>query len=149
MWSTKNAIVPFNILLYGISHDEKKSNQCCNKIHGYLPCETQSGVWLPDNPCTWLKILNQDFYKIGNCVCFAVPLYDNLILYNGKFWRGKTLANLVICYEFAKVFFAKCNLAYYSPKFSPAKIFRYMVVSKDMQENPGAYSHQICRYEGD
>ena len=27
----------------------------------------------------------------------------------------------------AKVFFAKCNIACYSPKFSPAKIFRYTV----------------------
>jgi len=29
--------------------------------------------------------------------------------------------------KFAKVFFAKYNLACNSPKFSPAKIFRYMV----------------------
>ena len=27
--------------------------------------------------------------------------------------------------KFAKIFFAKCNLASYSPKFSPAKIFCY------------------------
>ena len=30
--------------------------------------------------------------------------------------------------KFAKVFFAKCNLACNSPKFSPAKIFRYTVL---------------------
>jgi len=29
--------------------------------------------------------------------------------------------------KFAKVFFAKCNLVCNSPKFSPAKIFRYTV----------------------
>jgi len=70
------------------------------------------------------------------------------ILYS-KNLAGETLANLAICYEFAKVlsakylsylkklgagleftkvFFAKCNLASYSPKLSPAKIFRYTVV---------------------
>jgi len=55
------------------------------------------------------------------------------------------LANLAISYEFAKVlstnclkklgpglkfakvFFAKCNLVDYSPKFSPAKILHYTV----------------------
>ena len=64
---------------------------------------------------------------------------------SGKFWWEKTLVNLAICYEFAKVlyvnclkklelglkfakaFFAKCNLACYLPKFSPAKIFCYTV----------------------
>jgi len=30
--------------------------------------------------------------------------------------------------KFAKVFFAKCNLASYSPKFSPAKILHYTVL---------------------
>jgi len=30
--------------------------------------------------------------------------------------------------KFAKVFFTKCNLACNSPKFSPAKIFRYTVL---------------------
>jgi len=30
-------------------------------------------------------------------------------------------------FKFAKVFFAKCNLACYLTKFSPAKILRYMV----------------------
>ena len=30
--------------------------------------------------------------------------------------------------KFAKVFFAKYNLACNSPKFSPAKIFRYTVI---------------------
>ena len=30
--------------------------------------------------------------------------------------------------KFAKVLFAKCNLACNSPKFSPAKIFRYTVL---------------------
>ena len=34
--------------------------------------------------------------------------------------------------KFAKVFFAKCNLACNSPKFSPAKIFRYTVDSTCM-----------------
>ena len=63
--------------------------------------------------------------------------------YSRKFWWGKTLANLAICYEFAEVFFiyqllviseklgavfAKCNLACYLPKFSPTKIFCYVYV---------------------
>ena len=62
-----------------------------------------------------------------------------------------TLANLAICYEFAKVlsekaieaglksakvFFAKCNLACNSLKFSPAKIFRYTVVDKMLSKDP-------------
>ena len=29
--------------------------------------------------------------------------------------------------EFAKVYFAKCNLAGYSPKFTPAKVSLYTV----------------------
>ena len=75
-------------------------------------------------------------------------MLKRLLPYSGKCWREKTLANLAICYEFAKVlsancsekaidieaglkfakvFFAKYNLASNSPKFSPAKIFRYTV----------------------
>jgi len=30
------------------------------------------------------------------------------LLYIGKFWQGKTLANLAICYEFTKVLSANC-----------------------------------------
>jgi len=35
--------------------------------------------------------------------------------------------------KFAKVFFAKCNLACNLPKFSPAKIFRYTVCCSGKQ----------------
>ena len=37
-------------------------------------------------------------------------------------------------HKFAKVFFAKCNLASYLMKFSPAKILRYTV---SLVSNPG------------
>ena len=87
------------------------------------------------------------FSKLNYQLEYALNLQ---VPYNGKFQQGKTLVNLAICYEFAKVLSANClkylkklqrlglnspkfsrpnaNLANNSPKFSPAKIFRYTVM---------------------
>ena len=63
----------------------------------------------------------ENFSKFGNLLWIRQSFICQLlvILYLKRLGAG---------FKFAKIFFAKCSLACYLPKFSPTKIFHYMVL---------------------
>ena len=62
--------------------------------------------------------MGENFGEFGDFLRIRQSFIRQLLVISEKLGAGL---------KFAKVFFAKCNLASYSPKFSPAKILRYTV----------------------
>ena len=54
------------------------------------------------------RLICLGFVSEKSFVSFTYLLYNWCLLYSGKFWREKILANLAICYESGKVLSANC-----------------------------------------